>query len=212
MYSNKPPLSPTAIARAISSYEYSAPQFGFTLLESVVALSLGILVIGVTVATYQHDKRQAQDVIAQLKITKAGVLRYNHDLPASTGSLRDLIEHPNETELKWNGPYVDNSIRMDGNHFDISKTFPDTRLELITEVIGGIRYQAVLVKGHADSQLRNAILAQCGEDCKPLPGREDLGLLIQQTATGITYTPATDFAPTIVPGTPTPPRCLPHLG
>ncbi len=65
------------------------------------------------------------------------------------------------------------------------------------ETIDGVNYQAVLLKGTAELQLRNAILAKCGENCKPLPGRDDIGLLIQQT--GVVAQNTTGFDTDTVP-------------
>ena len=180
-------------------------QNGLTLLEMSIGLTVIALAIGATVAMYNGDTQKAESVITQLQMAKAGVLRYNMDNPSSTNKLADLVQ-PNEVAPhNWNGPYVDSSIRMTGEHFDISNVFPETHLELTTEVIGGTRYQALIVKGNADTQLRNAILAQCGDDCKPLPGREDLGLLIQQVAAVAPNTSGMPFTPSVVPATPPPP-------
>ena len=137
-------------------------QNGLTLLEMSIGLTVIALAVGATVAMYKGDTQKAKSVITQLQMAKAGVLRYNMDNPSSTNSLASLLIPNEENQANWNGPYVDNSIRMDGEHFDISKEFPDTRIELTTQIIGSTRYQAVIIKGSADSQLRNEILAQCG--------------------------------------------------
>ena len=179
-------------------------QNGLTLLEMSIGLTVIALAVGATVAMYKGDTQKAKSVITQLQMAKAGVLRYNMDNPSSTNSLASLLIPNEENQANWNGPYVDNSIRMDGERFDISKEFPDTRIELTTQIIGGTRYQAVIIKGSADSQLRNEILAQCDNDCKPLPGRDDIGLLVQQIG-AVAQNGTTGFDTLTIPGTPPPP-------
>ena len=80
----------------------------------------------------------------------------------------------------WNGPYVDTATRLTKEgQFDISNIFPESHVELVIQTIDETAYQVVLLKGIAETQLKNAILAKCG-DCQPLPGRDDIGLLVQQ--------------------------------
>ena len=155
-------------------------QQGLTLLETMIALVLVTVAIGATVALYDSDKQKAQDIIGQLQMAKAGVLRYNLNDPKSTNKLADLVRPNDASPENWNGPYIDTATRLTSEgQIDISKIFPESHIELMMETIGGITYQAVLLKGIADSQLRNSILAKCGE-CKPLPGRDDIGVLVQQ--------------------------------
>ena len=155
-------------------------QKGLTLLEIVIASSLVVLLIGVIAFQYKSENHQAEQVIAQLQMAKAGVLRYNLNDPKSTNKLADLVRPNDANPENWNGPYIDTATRLTSEgQIDISKIFPESHIELMMETIGGITYQAVLLKGIADSQLRNSILAKCGE-CKPLPGRDDIGVLVQQ--------------------------------
>lgn len=161
-------------------------QNGITLTEIIIALGLITVVIGATVALYDGDKQEAQDVIAQLQMAKAGVLRYNLDNPRSTDKLSRLIDPAGATH-NWNGPYVDMSVQLAGDNLDISNVYPDTQLQLVHETIDGNHYQAVIVKGAAETGLRSAILAKCGNDCTPLPGQDDIGLLIQQVAAVAPY-------------------------
>ena len=184
-------------------------QKGFTLLETVIALGLGLVVVALSVTTilYNSDSRQAEQVIAQLQMAKAGVLRYNLNDSKSTDKLVDLVR-PGQNPDNWNGPYVDTATPITGDNFDISNIYPDSHLELATETVSDVRYQAVLLKGLADSKLRSVILDKCSGGCKPFPGRDDIGLLIQQVAVVAPYGGNGFDTPTI-PGTPAPPPTAP---
>lgn len=178
-------------------------QKGLTLLESMIALGLVTLAIGFIAVSYNSDKHKAEQVISELQMAKAGVLRYNMDFPGSTNKLSSLLT-PNGNADGWNGPYADTSARLNGDNLDISRVYPDTHLELVHEVIDGAHYQAVIVKGLAETGLRSAILAKCGDDCKPLPVRDDIGLLIQKVAAVSINGSGYGSHPN--PGTPTPPK------
>ena len=155
-------------------------QKGLTLLEIVIASSLVVLLIGVIAFQYKSENHQAEQVIAQLQMAKAGVLRYNLNDPKSTNKLADLVRPNDANPENWNGPYIDTATRLTPEgQIDISNIFPESHVELEVETIGETTYQVVLLKGIAETELKNSILAKCG-DCKPLPGRDDIGLLVQQ--------------------------------
>lgn len=177
-------------------------------MESVIALGLVVVAMGAMALLHSSDKRNAEQVIAQLQMVKSGVLKYNINDPKSTNKLSDLVRPNLENQDSWNGPYIDSAtlLTSDGQ-VDISKIFPDSHLELVIENINGINYQAVMLKGLAESSLKNSILAKCGDDCKPLPERDDIGLLIQQV--GVVAKNGTGFGTDTVSAVGLPPAIPP---
>ena len=69
-------------------------------------------------------------------------------------------------------------------------------------------YQAIALAGTAESELRTSILAQCGRDCQPFPGRSDLGVLVNQVGFG---NPGDPTELSFLTPAPKPPIVLPPL-
>ncbi len=122
-------------------------QEGMTLLETMIALGLVTLAVGVLTLSYNADKHKAEQIIAELQMAKAGVLRYNMDFPRSTDKLSQLLSPDGQTD-KWNGPYADTTARLDGGNFDISRIYPDTHLELIHDDARRMRHSRNEPSGH----------------------------------------------------------------
>lgn len=142
-----------------------------TLLEFVVASSIVVLLIGVGVSQLNQKQHQAEKVIAQMQMVKAGMLRFNMDYPCSAAGLSALVKRedaavggcgtPNDLS-QWKGPYIEGGTPLAQANINISSIYIDSFLELRQETIGGTYYQAIALAGTAESELRTSILAQCG--------------------------------------------------
>ena len=193
---------------------------GLTLLEFSIALTLVVVVVGAAVSQWSNDKQQATDMIAQLQLARTGMLRFNMDYPCSTRALsalvkREDVEHgacgdSNDLQV-WKGPYIELTNQLINNQdLNVSSVYPESRLTLREATVGNVHYQAIMLEGSASSNLRTAILSQCGSDCMPIPGSEDLGILVSQTQTVATESSdlvaqAAQPRPTWIPLPPPPP-------
>lgn len=130
-------------------------------------------------------------MIAQLQLARTGMLRFNMDYPCSTRALsalvkREDVEHgacgdSNDLQV-WKGPYIELTNQLiSSRDLNVSSIYPESRLTLREATVGNVQYQAIILEGSASSNLRAAILAQCGEDCMPIPGSDDLGILVHQS-------------------------------
>ena len=153
------------------TFETVLPILYVTLLEFVVASSIVVLLIGVGVSQLNQKQHQAEKVIAQMQMVKAGMLRFNMDYPCSAAGLSALVKRedaavggcgtPNDLS-QWKGPYIEGGTPLAQANINISSIYIDSFLELRQETIGGTYYQAIALAGTAESELRTSILAQCG--------------------------------------------------
>ena len=166
---------------------------GLTLLEFVVASSIVVLLIGVGVSQLNQKQHKAEKVIAQMQMVKTGMLRFNMDYPCSASGLSALVKREDAAiggcgaanDLsQWKGPYIEGATPLVAENINISSIYIDSFLELRQATIGDTYYQAIALVGTAESELRTSILAQCGRDCQPFPGKSDIGILVNQVSFG----------------------------
>ena len=193
---------------------FSLRQYGLTMLELIIALALVLLLLSFFALAYNPDAYKARQLLSTMETIKAGVLRYNMDFPGSTLDLNQLVMPGNSEEKSWKGPYLEQTLHLNGVAAEVSNIFPASYLELMVHVDGaGARHQLVVLKGEAETHLRSALLHLCGASCTPVEENLSvLGLRIQSMGMADPGTPVGfETSPFGTPTSPTSPGTSPWV-
>ena len=171
----------------------SSLQAGLTLLEMVIALSVVVLVLVLTIMGFSQNSGRAQSLEAKMQLVRAGVLRFQTDLPCGPATLSALTMRENAAVglcgdsnnlNNWRGPYIDSSSTY-GNtgDSDLSNILPGASLAITQQVVGSTIYTILKVSEVSD-EMRSAMVALCSDDCTPYKritgDTETIGILVSQ--------------------------------
>ena len=84
---------------------------GFTLIEIMIAVTIGLLIMAVAVPTARNYLRQAKvgTTKQQLQTIRFAIEQFQMDTSVLPGRLRDLIKRPTGDDRvagRWSGPYL----------------------------------------------------------------------------------------------------------
>lgn len=176
----------------ISKY-MTSKQEGLTLVEMVIALSVIVLVLVLASLNFDQNGRRAESLQAKMQLVRAGVVRFQHDLPCGPSKLSALTLREDAAVglcgdannlNNWRGPYIESaSTYVNSGDSELSEILPGSSLSITREVVGSTIYTLLRVNAISD-EMRSAMINLCADDCTPykaINGDETtIGLLISE--------------------------------
>ena len=185
-------------------------QFGFTLLESVIVLTLIAIFMSVSSVMFNSDKERAAQIIAKMEDVRNGLLRHAKDFPAGSLGLSGLVDldglnpaqFPGSTINSvdnWKGPYIEASKmnKAGGVAFiDLSSIAYGMELHKRVDQFAatspsmpnGQQSVIYLELENVPDSIRTYIKEQCGDKCVSPANPDKVGLAVYSS-------PVTDANP-----------------
>ena len=156
-----------------------ALQAGLTLLEMVIGLSVIVLLLVLTMTIFNQNSSRAQSLEAKMQLVRAGVLRFQTDLPCGPATLSALTRREDAAVglcgdsnnlNNWRGPYIDSGSTYVNGDSDISTILSGASLAITQQVVNSLTgrtiYTILKVSAISD-EMRSAVVALCSDDCTP---------------------------------------------